>query len=106
MYSPGNPYFNLSDEGKKEFGHIFGEGVPIKGHITEAELEGSENATDFVVRVDWEKLTDTQQTQCLVYMSEKFGKSQEVIRADIEQRGCFPLRSRFILEAYDLRFFI
>lgn len=29
MYSPGNPYFSLSEEGKKEVGHIFPEGVPI-----------------------------------------------------------------------------
>ena len=30
MSSPGNPYFNLSEAGQKEFGHIFPEGVPLK----------------------------------------------------------------------------
>lgn len=29
MYAPSNPYFNLSEEGQKMFGHIFPEGVPI-----------------------------------------------------------------------------
>ena len=108
MYSPGNPYFKLSAEGEKEFGHIFGEGVPLHRNtfITEARLEGSPNDTDFVVLVDWLKLTGDQQTKCLAYMSDKFSESVETIRADIEARGYFPLRKQFIIEAYDLRFFI
>jgi len=34
MFSPNNPYFSLSEEGEKEFGHIFPGDVPIKrGHL-------------------------------------------------------------------------
>ena len=106
MYSPGNPYFNLSAEGEKELGHIFGEGVPVKSLIIEAELEGSENTTDFVVLVDWAKLSKEQQTACLAMMSGKFGVDEETIRLRIESDGYFPLRSQFIIEAYDLRFMI
>ena len=106
MYSPGNPCFNLSEEGEKEFGYIFPEGVPIHTLITEARLEDSENETDFVVFVDWAKLTRDQQTKCLYYMSDKFGVDIETINADIQASGYFPLRKRYIIEAYDLRFFI
>ena len=108
MYSPGNRYFNLSEEGEKEFGHIFPEGVPLypKTLIQKANLESSPNETDLVVLVDWAKLTRDQQTKCLYYMSDKFGVDMETINADIQARGYFPLRKQFIIEAYDMRFFI
>lgn len=108
MYSPGNPYFNLSEEGEKEFGHIFPEGVPLKQEtlITEAKLEGIPNDTDFVVYVDWAKLSEEQQTKCLDYMSEKSMTDIDIIRSVIEARGYFPLRKQFIIEAYDMRLFI
>ena len=108
MYSPGNPYFNLSEEGEKEFGHIFPEGVPIypRTFIREVKLEGSENDADFAVYVDWAKLDESQQIKCLAYMSEKFSVDMDTIRARVEADGYFPLRSQFIIEAYDMRFFI
>jgi hypothetical protein len=108
MYSPGNPYFTLSEEGEKEFGHIFPEGVPLKQGtlIREARLENSANETDFVVYVDWAKLDESQQIKCLSYMSEKFNVDMDTIRARVESDGYFPLRKQFIIEAYDLRFFI
>lgn len=109
MFAPNNPYFNLSDKGKAEFGHIFRSGyVPIKhGHlIKEGCLEGSENDTDRVCCVDWGALDATQQTQILVYLSEKFSADPETIRTDIESRGYLPMRSIFFIEAYDWRFFV
>ena len=108
MYSPRNPYFNLSEEGQKEFGHIFPEGVPIKPGtlIREARLQGSENEIDLVVLVDWERLSGSQQMKCLTYISEKFGTDMDAVRADIEAHGDFPMRKQFIIEAYDMRFFI
>ena len=108
MYSPGNRYFNLSEAGQKEFGHTFPEGVPLKQGtlIREARLEGSDNDTDFVVYVDWAKLDESQQIKCLAYMSEKFGVDMDTIRARVASDGYFPLRKQFIIEAYDLRFFI
>ena len=108
MFAPGNPYFNLSEEGQKQSGPIFPEGVPIYPNtlIREARLEGSENDTDFVVLVDWAKLDEIQQIKCLAYMRDTFNTSMNTIRAQIESVGYFPLRKHFIIEAYDLRFFI
>lgn len=109
MYSPGNPHFSLSEEGQRELGHIFTEGVPIYPgtFIMEVKLEGNpENDRDLVVLVDWAKLSYVQQEQCLYYMSDKRGVGVEVIHADIKSLGYFALRSQFIIEAYDLRFFL
>lgn len=108
MYSPRNPYFNLSEEGQKEFGHIFPEGVPVKPgtFIREARLQGSEKEIDLVVLVDWARLSGSQQMKCFAYISEKFGTDMDAVRAYIEAHGNFPMRKQYIIEAYDMRFFI
>ena len=108
MFSPNHPCFSLSKEGEKEFGHIFPGGVPIKrGHLIKTvKLERSGKAIDRICCVDWDALDEDQRSKCLVYMSERFGVDPKTIRADIESRGWLPLQTRYIIEAYDLRFFV
>jgi len=108
MYSPNNPYFNLSDEGEKEFGHIFGEGVPIKrGHLVEeAALEGSPNKSDRVCIVDWKKMTEAQKTKLVEKLSVEFESPASEVRAYFNDLGYVPMRTKFVIEAYDPRFFI
>ena len=114
MFSPGHPYFSLSDEGKKEYGHIFPDGeVPIKkGHLVEeASLEGSPDEIDRVCCVDWGVLTAEQKMALVAKVAADFQDlyPQDLkpeVRAYFEELGYVPMRIEFVLEAYDLRFFV
>jgi len=66
----------------------------------------SEDATDEhrVFLVDWASLTEAQQFLVLEYMSQKFGASEQVIRADLQKRTFFPIRTKWVIESYDMRF--
>ena len=94
----------LSSDGEKEVGHIFKEGVPVQSWTPFwANLRGERG---LVFLVDWQSLSDNQQSLALQYMSEKFGAPQEVIRKDIEADGYFPIRQKWVIESYELRSFM
>ena len=99
----------LTQEGKNQFGNIFGKGVPCQknGMPIHAKLEGSSEAEgEFVFLVDWASLTEVQQEACLSFMAEKFDVSVDSIRERIETNGHFPMRHCYLIEAYDMRFFV
>lgn len=99
----------LSTEGKAEVGHIFTDGyVPVQEYTPRgAILPGvSEDDTDYqrVFLVDWASLTEAKQFLVLEYMGQKFGESEHVIRADLEERTFFPIQVKWVIESYDMRF--
>ena len=110
----------LSTEGKAEVGHIFTDGyVPVQEYTPRgAILPGvSEDDTEEnylwlrhvyslqrVFLVDWASLTEAQQFLVLEYMGQKFGESEHVIRADLEERTFFPIQVKWVIESYDMRF--
>ena len=99
----------LTTEGKAEVGHIFTDGyVPVQEYTArDAILPGvSKNATDYqrVFLVDWASLTAAQQCLVLAYMAQKFGAPEHVIRADLQERTFFPIRTKWVIESYAMRF--
>ena len=99
----------LSPAGEAEIGHIFTDGyVPVQEYTPRnAILPGlSKDNTDYqrVFLVDWASLTEAQQFLVLEYMSQKFGEPQHVIRADLETWTFFPIRTKWVIESYDMRF--
>ena len=99
----------LSTEGKTEVGHIFTDGyVPVQEYTPRGAilLGVSEDDTDYqrVFLVDWASLTEAQQFLVLEYMGQKFGESEHVIRADLEERTFFPIQVKWVIESYDMRF--
>ena len=98
----------LTDEGKKEFGHIFGDYVPlIEFTPTEVGLEGNRDGEpQLVFLVAWQALTIDQQGLVLAYMTEKFGAPEGEILDRIESDGHFPIRHKYVIESYDMRHFI
>ena len=110
----------LSTEGKAEVGHIFTDGyVPVQEYTprnailpglskddTEENIHGEaiNNSLQRVFLVDWASLTEAQQFLVLEYMAEKFGASEQVIREDLEIWTFFPIRTKWVIESYDMRF--
>ena len=99
----------LTTEGKAEVGHIFTDGyVPVQEYTPRnAILPGlSKDATDYqrVFLVDWASLTEAQQFLVLKYMRQKFRESEHVIRNDLENWTFFPIRTKWVIESYDMRF--
>lgn len=96
----------LSEEGNKELGHIFTDGyVPTTQYTpVYANLRGLGSTRVYLV--DWNRLTEQQQHQCILYISEKnAGANPAQIRLDIEQQGHFPIRTQWIVESYDMCYF-
>ena len=98
----------LTTEGKAEVGHIFTDGyVPVQEYTPRnAILPGvSKDDTDYqrVFLVDWASLTEAQQCLVLEYMSQKFGEPEHVIRADLQDWTFFPIRTKWVIESYDMR---
>ena len=94
----------LTDKGKKELGHIFTDGyVPvIQPTPVCANLRGS---SELVFFVDWNALTAEQQDAAIHYMMDKFGEGiPDQIRMAISDKGHFPIRSKYIIESYDMRY--
>ena len=100
------PYRTLSAAGEKEVGHIFKGGVPVK-QITPVKVElADQDGSELVFLIDWDRLTDAQQEQCIEYLTEKFDASPAEIKAYIAAMGYFPIRHKFVIESYDMRMLI
>ena len=96
----------LSEEGKKELGHIFKNGVPLQdnGIFSVAQIEGHGKIECFFV--DWASLSGEERVGCLDRMHRKLGSPIAEIEAQIEGNGCFPIRSQFIVFSIDARMVI
>ena len=100
---------SLSQEGQAEFGHIFKDGqIPVKAFTpTYAELEGHSEKSPLVFLVDYTRLSAEQKTLLLTYLSEKFPKAQPLeIRDQLETDGHIPIQHKYVIESYDMRYFI
>lgn len=96
-------WVNLSDEGKKELGHIFPEGkIPSKSILSEkATLEGQQG-TKTVYRIDISELTNEQFEKCIDFIMSKnrergiknVPKSQ--IKRELKELGFIPLQSKYV----------
>ena len=95
----------LSAAGKAEVGHIFTDGyVPVQEFTpTYLNLEGLDEKQR-VFLVDWASLTEAQQFLVLEYMAQKFRESEHVIRDNLEKHTNFPIRTKWVIESYDMRF--
>ena len=98
----------LSEKGEKEFGDIFPAGVPCKeiAPVT-VDLEGFDEPQQ-VFMVEWRELSHIQKSLVVQYMAMKL--DYEVPAVDIQGRldtdGQFPIRAEFVVESYDIRFFV
>lgn len=96
----------FTSEGEKEFGHIFKHGrVPLTQQTPIYAKLGGAGDNERVFLVDWKQLTAKQQSQIIEYMSEKFSDTPAHIRVKIEQMGHFPIRSKYVIESYSMRYF-
>ena len=96
----------LTEEGKKELGGIFGDYVPVKSLVpVKANLDGFDDLQE-VFMVDWKRLKHLQKDLVIEYMSRKFDAPEDIIRHRIEGDKGFPIRAEFIIESYDMRFFV
>ena len=94
----------LSEKGEKEFGFIFPAGVPCK-EIEPVTLELGEPQQAFIV--DWRELSLLQKDLITEYMARKFDDvPSHVIRDQLDTDGWFPIRAKFVVESYDIRFFV
>ena len=96
----------LSEKGKEEFGIIFRKGVPCKeiAPVT-VDLEGLDEPQQ-VFMVDWRELSHIQKDLVVGYMALKFDAPVDVIRDQLDTDGQFPIRAEFVVESYDIRFFV
>ena len=96
----------LSEKGEKEFGLIFTEGVPCKeiAPVT-VDLEGVDEPQE-VFMVDWRELSHHQRDMVIEYMAHKFESLRFVIRDQLDADGQFPIRAEFVVESYDIRYFV
>jgi len=85
----------LNDEGKKAWGSIFPDGVPIETLISQtAEIE--ELGKDITVYfVAWGSLTPVQRGQVLSLLATKFQCSEHIIENDILAKG-LPLQAKYV----------
>lgn len=86
----------LNEEGKKEFGHIFPDGiVPLKILLPEnATLEGQEGVHR-IYKCDISLLTEEQYTKLVEYMSDKSGVSFSEVMSSVSMDGFIPMSSRW-----------
>jgi len=94
----------LTYDGKKKLGYIFTDGcVPlIQQTPVNASLRGS---LESVFLVDWNALTEEQQDAVIHYMMDKFDEGiPDQIRMEISDKGHFPIRDKYIIESYDMRY--
>ena len=97
----------LSEKGEKEFGAIFPAGVPCKeiAPVT-VDLEGFDEPQQ-VFMVEWRELSHLQKDLVVEYMALKFDDvPTDVIRGQLDTDGQFPIRAKFVVESYDIRFFV
>lgn len=93
----------LTDEGKKELGHIFGDSVPLQdnGVFSVARIEGLGKVECFFV--DWESLTHDEKEASLTHMQWKSGVPVNEIIDEVESNGGFPIRSQYVVFSIDAR---
>ena len=96
---------SLTEEGEKELGNIFPAGVPCKSQTPIKADLGDEGETE-VYLVDWEKLDHLQKDMIVMYVAQKSGAREGVVRQEFEDDGCFPIRAKYLIECYDMRFFL
>ena len=96
----------LTEKGKEEFGGIFPAGVPCTQiEPVTATLEG----VDFpqkVFLVDWRELSSLQKDLVVEYMALKFDVPSNVVREQLDTDGHFPIAKDWIIESYEVRFFV
>ena len=95
----------LSEEGKKEIGHIFGSGIVPLTRYTPlwANLRGE---SCLVFLCNWDALGDNQKSAVIEYLANKFDADPNDIRTDIDASGHFPIRHQWIIESYNMRHFL
>ena len=95
----------LTLEGEELLGYIFTDGrVPLTQQTPiSANLVGL-GVDELVFLVDWGRLSELQQQLALTFMTERFGAPIDIIKADIEGRGFFPIQKKYIVESYDMRY--
>jgi len=85
----------LNEEGKKVWGAIFPDGVPVLD-IASRTAEIEELGKDIkVYMVAWDALTPVQRGQILNLLSEKFKCSVRIIENDILDKG-LPLQAKYV----------
>ena len=100
-----NGVVSLSLEGQQAFGHIFNGYVPVV-YSTPTQVDLDRLGDREVVLVDWKSLSEDQQSLILQHISAKFGAFQSEIGKRIEADGHFPIRRKWVREAYSLRYFV
>ncbi len=85
----------LNDEGKKVWGSIFPDGIPVLD-IASRTVEIEELGKDIKVHmVAWDVLTSVQRGQVLNLLATKFHCSEQVIENDILAKG-LPLQAKHV----------
>ncbi len=92
-------FATLSEEGKKELGHIFPNSIPIFCMLGEnATLEGSQQIVQ-VYRVDLVRLTEEQKKMCFDYVAQKRNGDRLQVEAELTKMGFIPLQSKWVCGA-------
>lgn len=96
MIEAKGDFAHLSEEGKKELGHIFPNGIiPIFCMLGEnATLQGLESVVQ-VYRIDLRRLTEEQKNKCFDYVAEKRNADRNIVARELIQMGFIPLQARW-----------
>jgi len=94
-------WVHLNEEGQKQFGSVFPNGiVPVRRPLfpQNATLQG-QSGVQRVYEVDWQQLSSEQKEGILDILSQRFGAPKDVIRKQFEKDGFIPLREQFVSSA-------
>ena len=56
--------------------------------------------------VDWSRLPRIQKDLIVEYMAQEFDADPEDVRRNFVVNGQFPIRAEFVVESYDIRYFV
>ena len=84
----------LNEEGKKMWGAIFPDGIPVQT-IVEHSVKLEDLGERDVYMVDWDVLTPVQRGQILNLLAEKFHCSPNEVENEILLKG-LPLQAKYV----------
>lgn len=78
--------------------------VPLLSPQTAETKLGEETCAVYLM--DWQNLDEEASNRLLDFLAKKFNADREVIAADLDETGYFPIREADVTVFYDMRAFL
>lgn len=93
-------HISLNDEGREEFGHIFGESIPTTDNqpytcMAPDPKTGEYRKIKEIFWVRWDCLSETQQEKVIHYASTRLNVQPDSIQRQIEKDKVFPIDAKW-----------